>query len=116
MCPALRISSAASSSRCASTTAANDRSSRARSPGATKRQDLNAACAASIAASVSATDARGTSSTDAPVAGLMTAVDPSPENGVVTEGLIYSLSNPRRRSQSVTAAPNAASSVSAACT
>ena len=72
VCPELVTSSWASSSRCASTTLAKDRSSRARSPGATSRQAGNASWARSIAASVSSTEARATSVTGVAVAGLIT--------------------------------------------
>ena len=72
---------------------------RARSPART----ANASWARSIAASVSATEASGTSVTGCAVAGLMT----------VNVSDIQSLSNPRRSSQSVTAASKAASSTSA---
>ncbi len=77
--PALRTSSSASSSTWASTTAANRRSTVARSPGDMARQAGNAACAASIAASVSSTEARWTSVTGAAVAGLMTVYTSSVE-------------------------------------
>ena len=90
---------------CASTTAANRRSSRARSPGATARHDSNAARGpldrrVGLLARASA----GTVVDDqSSVAGLTTSsrVDP------------HSRSKPRNSSQSVTAASNAASSTRA---
>ena len=55
-----------------STTEAKRRSSVARSPGAISRQDRKASWAASMAASVRARSARGTSVTGVAVAGLTT--------------------------------------------
>ena len=95
---------------CASTTAANRRRSVARSPGARSRQAGKAAWARSMAASVSARSARGTSVTGVAVAGLTTVkvlLDTIPP---------YSRSKPRRSSQSVTAASYAVSSTSAMLT
>src|SRR3569623_3298324 len=72
--PEFSTSSWASSSMCASTIAAKARNSLARSPGATSRQAANAACARSMAASVSASVAAGTSRNSLPVAGLTRVV------------------------------------------
>ena len=101
--PALRTSSWASSSLWSSTTAAKARSSRARSPGATALHAAKASCARSIAASVSADVADGTSPMTSSVTG---------EIRVVLNGA-HILSKLRRSSQSVTAASKAASSTSA---
>jgi hypothetical protein len=65
-----------------------------------------------MAASASAADASPTSCNGAPVTGEISVEMPPSAKSIVTQ----SLSNPRRSSQSVTAALNAASSVSAACT
>src|SRR3954470_10253999 len=72
--PLLRTSSWASSSPWSSTSAANRRSSRARSPGATARQDSKAVAARAIAASVSAREVAGTSATTCSVTGEITDV------------------------------------------
>src|SRR4051794_39158253 len=71
--PAFVTSSWARFSRSASTAAANRRSSRARSAGATARPAGPAAWARAMAASVSSRDVRATDWTTASVAGLMTS-------------------------------------------
>src|SRR5215217_9193706 len=73
VCPAPRTSSAASSSRCASTTSANRRSNRPRSAGARAAQPTCAAAARSMAASVSSTPHCGTVRTTSSVAGSRTS-------------------------------------------
>src|SRR4051794_17444223 len=73
--PALATSRRASSSCAPSTTAANRRSSRARSPGATSRQVSNALRARLIAMSASVASSCGTVVTGCSVAGLMTSYD-----------------------------------------
>jgi hypothetical protein len=57
---------------CAPTSAANARSSAARSPGAVARQETCAAAARSMAASVSPAEVDGTVRTGCSVAGLIT--------------------------------------------
>ena len=105
--PELATSSRASSSMWSSTTVAKERSSRARSPGATARQPAKASCARSMAASVSSRLEDGTSAIACSVTGLMTTwVEP-------VETTPHILSKERNRSQSVTAASKAASSTSA---
>ncbi len=106
--PEFSTSSRASSSTCASTTAANDRNSRARSPGAMARHAVNAASARSIAVSVSWTEVDGTSRSAAPVEGLMSVV--------TGHHRAHIRSKERASSQSVTCASNAASSTSAMLT
>ena len=104
--PALRTSSSASSSTWASTTAANRRSTAARSPGATARHVANASCAASIAAvGVLGRGQRDLGEAAGAVAGSIDRVE--------LLGHAHNLSKPRRSSQSVTAASNARSSTSA---
>ncbi len=88
-----------------STTAANPRSSRARSPGDTARQRSNAARERAMAASVSSAEVAGTVATTSSVTGLITSCTSTLSP--------YSLSKPRSSSQSVTAASNAASSTRA---
>src|SRR3954464_10576705 len=73
--PALATSRRGGSSLAPSTAAANRRSSRARSPGATSRQVSNALRARLIAMSVSVASSCGTVVTDCSVAGLMTSYD-----------------------------------------
>src|SRR3954471_2488606 len=73
--PALATSRRASSSLAPSTAAANRRSSRARSPGATSRHVSNALRARLIAMSVSVAPSCGTVVTACSVAGLMTSYD-----------------------------------------
>src|SRR3954452_9087058 len=86
VCPELRTSRPATSSTCASTAAAKRRSSRARSPGETRRHESNAPLARSIAASVSSAPAPGTVAMTSPVAGLITFIRDSLSSTQTTYG------------------------------